>query len=131
MADPYSNPYFLLKWSGGTKVRYFRLTLADAEHDSRKQLSGFSRNLDGQLVEITAALAPRIVDGIVRVGYTATGSFGTYAELLEAWAATDLEAQLWDDADYWAARWIGPWRMSNLDPLGNYRDVVIHLEQRS
>jgi hypothetical protein len=131
MAYPTQN-YFQLRWGSGTTTRYFKLQLAEAHPDAVQHIESNKRAIDGNLLTVKAALVPRIVMGNIKVGAAATGSYGTLADLKNAYLANDLECLMWGDGStWWNAKWIGSFDPEPMDPLGNWFRVPVQLEQRS
>jgi hypothetical protein len=132
--------FFSLCWTSAlnddTEVeRGFRMLFEGAQIGDEVNLDGVMQNMDGEMIIIRMPFRPRHVQGMLRVkldsgSYSDNGlTEGCLAELEEAHRAPDLQAKMWNDTDYWPAKWLGHWTPQLIEQFGNFWRVPMELKQ--
>jgi len=130
----YQHQYFELTWNahvtGSGTTKHFRMAVEASHPHDLQQLSSFQRGLTGRLLEVQAPISPRMVDGIIIIRGGDGNDWGTLAELKDAWASPNLTCKMYDGETAWPARFMGNWTPVNMDPMGVYHHIAIHLEEK-
>jgi hypothetical protein len=93
-------------------------------------------SLTGDTLFTIAPKTFRRLSGWIRVIDSGDGTYGTYADLIKAYAAIDLKIVTPEDGDAdaddaWDCIWISPFAPKLLEPTGNYRLVDFVIVERT